>query len=89
VRGRLQASAVSLRTHMRGETAGRSPSGGILKRMCLRPAASPLTDETSFEAERLSELIGTPAGMGMSSEDNLGAFGHSLRRPVRLSELAQ
>jgi len=78
-----------LSTHMRGETAGRSRSGGILKRMCLRPAASPLPDETSFEAKRLSELLGTPAGMGMSGEDNLGAFGHRLRRPARLSELAQ
>jgi len=57
--------------------------------MCLRPAASPLPDETSFEAKRLSELLGTPAGMGMSGEDNLGAFGHRLRRPARLSELAQ
>ena len=57
--------------------------------MRLRPAPSPLADETSFEAERLSQPLGTPVGMGMSGQNNLGAFGHGLRRPVCLCEPEQ
>src|SRR5712692_7699958 len=55
--------------------------------MGLRPALSPLPNETSFQAERLSQPLGTPVGMGMSGDHNLGAFGHGLRRPVRLDKL--
>src|SRR6266699_4433532 len=46
-----------LRSHLRGETTGRSRSGGVLERMGLRPASSPLPNETSFEAKRLSQLL--------------------------------
>jgi len=57
--------------------------------MGFLPPSSPLAHQTSIELQDLGKLLGTPVGMGMSSQDNLCASSHGLGSPMGLDEMKE